>query len=194
MSSNARKWLAVLVTIVGFYVVHEGAHLMLALVFHVYQGIHLYAFGMLGVQVLIDATALSARQLAVFGVAGSVASLLVAYLLVFMRKPLLTLQSKPAKAIGYYLTVGFLMLDPVNQAVISAFVGGGDVNGIMLFGIPAAAVRLVFSGVGAVNLVICAKVIYPAYKQSFAAGENQGFDQGDQGCQEGIMETKGGSG
>lgn len=48
MSKRTRQYLGVLFAIVAYYIVHEGAHLIMALYFHAFKKIH---FMWLGIQV-----------------------------------------------------------------------------------------------------------------------------------------------
>ena len=79
--------------------------------------------------------------------------------------------SKVLKAVGYYATIALLLLDPLYLTVLYRFVGGGDMNGILLFGLPEIVVVLVYGAVGVVNIGIIVKYIYPAYKKAFAGNE-----------------------
>ncbi len=165
MSNNIRKWLGIAITIICYYFVHEGAHLIVALILGVFQEIRFMGIGM---QIVIEASALSNIQLAVFCVVGSAAALIFGYILVLLRNRILLSQSKILKAACYYTTLGLLLLDPIYLSVLYGFFGGGDMNGIILFGIPETAVRIIYAVIGVTNIFVCIKYIYPAYKQNFA--------------------------
>lgn len=164
MSSNLRKWLGIAITIICYYIVHEGAHLIVALILGVFQEIRFMGIGM---QIVIEASALSNIQLAVFNVVGSVAALTFGYVLVLLKNRILLSQSKILKTACYYTTLGMLVLDPIYLSALCGFFGGGDMNGIIRFGIPEAAVRIIYAVIGVINTFVCIKYIYPAYKQNF---------------------------
>lgn len=165
MKSNVRKWLSIMITILCYYIVHEGAHLISALFMGTYQGIKIL---FPGIQVVIDADAMSNLQLAIFSVAGPLATLLLGYALVLMTSRILKSNNKILKAAFYYLTLGMLLIDPVYLSALCGFFGGGDMNGIILFGIPEAAARLVFAVIGVINIFVFIKCVYSAYKANFS--------------------------
>lgn len=164
MSGNMRKCFGVAVTIIGYYVIHEGAHLLIALILGVFQEIR---FKEMGVQIVVEASGMSNIQLAIFSIMGSVATLLVGYVLVLSKNWILLSDSKVLKAVFYYATLGFLVNDPIYLSVLCGFFGGGDMNGIVLFGIQEIAARLIYGVIAVVNIFIFIKYIYPAYKQNF---------------------------
>lgn len=165
MKSNLRKWLGIMVTILCYYSVHEGAHLISALFIGTYQGIKIL---FPGIQVVIDADAMSNLQLAVFSVVGPLATLLLGYALVLMTGRIVKSPNKISKAAFYYLTLGMLLIDPVYLSALCGFFGGGDMNGIILFGIPEAAARSAFAVIGVINIFVFSKWVYPAYKADFS--------------------------
>lgn len=167
LTTNSRKWFGVLMAVLLYYIVHEGAHLLTALCYGVFDRIN---FMGIGVQIATHTELMSDMQTAIFCVVGSIASLLAAYMLVWAAKLITKSGSKVLKAVGYYATIALLVLDPLYLAVLYRFVGGGDMNGILLFGLPEIAVELVYGAIGVVNICIIIKYIYPAYKKAFAGG------------------------
>lgn len=165
MNRNLRKWLGLFCAVILYYVVHEGAHLIFALFFGVFKEVRILG---LGVQIAITSReAMTNLQFAIFNVAGAVMSLTVAYLLVFLIKPICSQKSSVVKAIAYYATVLLLLNDPVYLGVLCGFFGGGDMNGIVYFGISEWVARLIFGIIGVANLILIYKVVYPKYRQSF---------------------------
>lgn len=166
MKANLRKCAGLLAAILLYYVVHEGAHLLLALTFGVFREIRFIG---LGVQVAItDPGLLNDFQFAVFNVAGAAASLTTAYILTAFAGRICRGGSRLLRAACYYATVLLLLNDPVYLSVLCGFFGGGDMNGIVMFGIPEGAARLLFGMIGLVNLYLIATYVYPVYKKSFA--------------------------
>ena len=78
------------------------------------------------------------------------------------------LKGKVVKAVGYYTTILLLLNDPFYLSVLCGFVGGGDMNGIVMFGISETAARVAFGALGLVNLGIVWKYVLPAYRAGFA--------------------------
>lgn len=165
MKGNARKWAGLITAILCYYIVHEGAHVIAALFMGSFQRIK---FMFPGVQIVVNEAAMSDLQLAVFCSAGPLATLLLGYALVLMTARILKSNHKVIKAAFYYTTLGMLLIDPIYLSVLCGFFGGGDLNGIILFGIPEMIARLAFGGIGLINLFVFVKYIYPAYKADFA--------------------------
>lgn len=168
LTTNSRKWFGVLMAVLLYYIIHEGAHLLFALCCGAFDRIN---FMGIGVQIAAHTELMTPMQTAIFCVVGSIASLLAAYVLVWGAKFITKSGSRVLKAVGYYATIALLLLDPLYLTVLYRFVGGGDMNGILLFGLPEIVVVLVYGAVGVVNIGIIVKYIYPAYKKAFAGNE-----------------------
>lgn len=153
--------------LVLYYVIHEGAHLCTVLLMGTFQSIRIVGFG-LGVQIVAETSVMSDLQIFIFSIIGTVATLIVGYALVWKRKSILKLENKFARAIAYYSTFVFLILDPVYLSILHNFVGGGDMNGIMQIGIPVILASIVFLAFATLNLFIIVKYIYKNYRRSFA--------------------------
>ena len=97
LTTNSRKWFGVLVAILLYYILHEGAHLLAALCFDVF---HQIRFMGIGVQIAARTELLTDLQTAVFCVVGSIASLIGAYVLVWAAKFITKSGSKVLKAAG----------------------------------------------------------------------------------------------
>lgn len=162
-NSNMRKWLALAAAIALYYLVHEGAHCLAAGMFGAFVGVRWLGPG---VQTVVNESLLSDLQLAVFCLAGSLATLTVGYLLYWQTSRICRLKSKLIKAVGYYGTIVLLLADPLYLAVLYKCFGGGDMNGIILFGCPELLIQLVYLLIGLVNMVLI-KRIYPMYKRAF---------------------------
>ena len=115
----------------------------------------------------MSANFLNNFQKAIFCVSGCVSTLLVGYLLVLFIKKIVKNKNKIIKAICYYATLAFLLLDPIYLTILYKFVGGGDMNGILLFGLSEVLVQMIFGIITIINICLIIKKVYPAYKQSF---------------------------
>lgn len=161
---NARKWFALICAIILYYLIHEGSHVIVALFYGVFEQIRILG---IGVQVVAKVELLTDLQTGIFCIVGSIAALLAAYILVLLLPRITARKSKVFRAIGYYTTLAFLLLDPIYLSFLYRFVGGGDMNGILLFGIPEAVVQLIYGAIALVNLFLIIRKVYPAYRESF---------------------------
>lgn len=164
-TNNSRKWLSLIIAILLYYVIHEGSHVIVSLLYGVFEKIRILG---LGIQVVVNTEILTNFQIAIFCVVGSVSTLLVAYLLVLFTKRIVESKNKLFKAICYYTTLAFLLLDPLYLTITYKFVGGGDMNGILLFGVPEIVIQIIFGIIAIINISLIVKMVYPAYKKSFS--------------------------
>ena len=139
MSKRARQYIGILAAVVAYYVIHEGAHLVYALITGTFKRINLMT---LGVQVDVFAERMSDTQLGVFCLAGAVATFAAAYVLVLLAGRIAKAKSKLLRAVVYYITVALLLLDPLYLSLLCGLFGG-DMNGIALL-VPELAARLGF--------------------------------------------------
>ena len=159
-----RQYLGLLAAILVYYTVHEGSHLVCAVLMGVYKGIR---FMGLGVQVDVAAETMTAMELAVFCAVGSVAAMIVAYAMVVSLPRIVRVSSKVFKACMYYITAAMLLIDPLYLSVLCGFFGGGDMNGISLI-IPEKIARGAYGVLLVVHAVLFLKIVLPGYRQAFA--------------------------
>ena len=156
--------MALLVAIVVYYIIHEGAHLLAALCYGVFRSIRFTGVGM---QVVIEESALSETQLGVFCLVGARATFVVAWMLVWAAPRICRMKSKLSRAIFYYISLAMLFVDPVYLSVCYSFFGGGDMNGIRLL-MPELVARSAFAVLFVLHLLVSFKYLLPRYKASFA--------------------------
>ena len=166
MQENAklRKWCALLIAIIAYYIIHEGAHAITALFFGTFERIQMLG---LGVKVVIQTELMNDWQLGVFSIISSIATLFVAYLLLTLTKNIVQTNSKLIKAIGYYTTFTLLLIDPIYMTFLYKFVGGGDMNGIKLLWLPELGWQIIYGIIAIINVLLIARYVYPAYKKAF---------------------------
>ena len=164
MSKRVRQYVALLVAIVVYYIVHEGAHLLATLCYGVFRSIRFMGVGM---QVVIEESALSETQLGVFCLVGALATFVVAWMLVWAAPRICRMKSKLSRAIFYYISLAMLFVDPVYLSVCYSFFGGGDMNGISML-MPELVARLVFAMLFVLHILVFFKYLLPCYKASFA--------------------------
>lgn len=138
--------------------------MIVALLYGVFEQIRILG---VGVQVVAKVELLTELQTGIFCIVGSIATLVAAYAMVLLLPRITVGKSKAFRAIGYYTTLAFLLLDPIYLSVLYRFVGGGDMNGILLFGLPEAAVQVIYGAIALVNLFLIVRKVYPAYRESF---------------------------
>lgn len=165
MNKKFRQYIGIAVAVLSYYIVHEGAHLAVALWQGVFKRINL--MGIVGVQIDVHAHMMTNTQMGIFCIAGAIATLFVGWLLAIMAGPICHIKSKIVKACAWYMSIILLILDPIYLSVFYRFVGGGDMNGIVRL-IPETWVVIIAAIIGVVNILIIWKVLYPKYKQSFA--------------------------
>ena len=163
MTKRTRQYLGILAAIAAYYLVHEGAHFLCALLMGTFKSVHFMGIGM---QIVVDSEQMDAAQLAIFCLAGSASTLLVGYILCALTAKICTSSSKVFRAIFYYITIAFLVLDPLYLSILCGFFGGGDMNGIRLL-CPEWIARIGFGAVLIGNAIVFWKKILPIYKKSF---------------------------
>jgi hypothetical protein len=163
MSKRTRQCIGILAALAAYYLVHEGAHLLYALFTGVFKQIN---FMGLGIQIDVCAERMTDTQLGIFCLVGALATFCVGYLLTAFAKNICRAQSKLLRAMLYYITIAFLLLDPLYLSILCGFFGGGDMNGIALL-CPEWMARGLFGALLFVNGLVFWKRVLPTYRQSF---------------------------
>ena len=163
MSKKSRQYLGLLCALLSYYCIHEGAHLIYALMVGAFKKIQ---FMGLGIQIDIYVEKVSPEQLGYFCIIGSIATLIVSYILILLIKKIRKASSNVFKAIMYYITLALLFADPLYLSILYRFVGGGDMNGIALL-IPEKVAACVYGCILLLNLLSFWKIVLPQYKTAF---------------------------
>lgn len=161
---QARQYIGILAAAAAYYSVHEGAHLLCAVLLGAFKQIRFMGIGM---QIDVYAERMTDGQMALFCVAGAIATLLVGVVLVALAKKINHIKSKLLRAVMYYITIALLLLDPLYLSILCGFFGGGDMNGISLL-CPEWIARGVFAGLLIVNACLFWKRVLPVYQESFS--------------------------
>lgn len=164
MSKRARQYIGILAAVIAYYLVHEGAHLLYALLTGVFKQINLMG---LGVQIDVYAERMTDAQLGVFCLVGALATFCAGCLLTALAGRICRARSKLLRAALYYITIALLLIDPLYLSVLCGLFGGGDMNGIALI-CPEWAARCLFGALLLINGLAFWKRVLPAYRQSFA--------------------------
>ena len=163
MSKRKRQYIGILAAVVAYYIIHEGAHLVAALLFGAFKQIN---FMGLGIQIDIFRERLTDSQLGWFCLAGALSTFIVAWILVLMSRKICAAQTPLFKAIMWYVTLALLLLDPLYLSVLCGFFGGGDMNGIRML-LPEVSVRITFAIIAVVHILVIWKYLLPKYSESF---------------------------
>ena len=169
MSKRVRQLVGIFAAVAAYYLIHEGAHLLCAVCTGVFKQIN---FMGLGVQVDVFAERMTDTQLGIFCLVGALATLCAACLLTVFAKQICKAKSKLLRAVFYYITIAFLLLDPLYLSVLCGLFGGGDMNGIALL-LPAWAARGGFGALLLANGFVLLKKALPTYKKSFSDTETK---------------------
>ena len=161
---RARQYLGILAAAAAYYSVHEGAHLLCAVLLGAFKQIRFMGIGM---QIDVYAERMTDGQMALFCIAGAIATLFVGVVLAALAGKISHIKSKLLRAVMYYITLALLLLDPLYLSILCGFFGGGDMNGIRLL-CPEWIARSVFAGLLIINAWFFWKRILPAYRESFS--------------------------
>ena len=160
---SLRKWVAVFIVFASYLIVHEGTHWIYTMHLGVFKQ---FFFNYVGVGLDIDLERMTDTQWGICALLGSLSTVVVAYILLAFINKIVVLKSVFLRAIGYYITIGFLFADPIYMSILYPYVGGGDMNGIRLL-IPEMVARVIFGIILAVNLIIIWKIVYPKYTKAY---------------------------
>ena len=163
---RVRQYIGILAAAAAYYSVHEGAHLLCAVLFGAFKQIRFMGIGM---QIDVYAERMTDGQMALFCVAGASATLFAGIMLAALAGKISRIKSKLLRAVMYYITIAFLLLDPLYLSILCGFFGGGDMNGISLL-FSEWAVRIAFAGLLIINGWMFWKRVLPVYKESFSNG------------------------
>ena len=161
---RARQYMGILAAAAAYYSVHEGAHLLCAVLLGAFKQIRFMGIGM---QIDVYAERMTDGQMALFCIAGATATLFVGIVLAALAGKISRKKSKLFRAVMYYITIALLLLDPLYLSILCGFFGGGDMNGIRLLCSQWIA-RGVFAGLLIVNAWIFWKWVLPVYRESFS--------------------------
>ena len=167
MKKRTRQYIGILAAVAAYYLVHEGAHLLYALLCGTFRQI---SFMGLGVQIDVFAARMSDRQFGIFCLVGALATLAFGYLMAAHAARICKVKSKLLRAAAYYITIAFLLIDPLYLSLLCSLFGGGDMNGIARL-VPAWAARVLFGILLAAGGIVLWRAVLPTYSKSFSDTE-----------------------
>lgn len=163
-SKKLRQYTGLVAALLSYYIVHEGAHFLYALINGVFKKVNI--MGILGVQIDVYREQMSDTMLGIFCLVGPLATFVAAWVLILCAKRICQMSSPMFKAIMFYVTIIMMFLDPLYLSVIYRFVGGGDMNGISLL-VPELAASIGFGLLFVLHMVVFVKYILPSYTKAF---------------------------
>ena len=163
MNKKIRQYIGLAVAVLMYYLIHEGAHLAVALAQGVFKQINVMG---MGVQIDVYTEQMNDVQMGIFCLMGPVASILAGWLMTAFVHPICRIQSMVVKACAWYTTLTLLILDPLYLSIYYRWVGGGDMNGIALL-LPEPMVSTIAAAIAIVNAILIWKVLYPNYHKAF---------------------------
>lgn len=163
MNKKIRQYIGLAVAVLMYYLIHEGAHLAVALAQGVFKQINVIG---MGVQIDVYTEQMNDVQMGIFCLMGPVASILAGWLMTAFVHPICRIRSMVVKACAWYTTLTLLILDPLYLSIYYRWVGGGDMNGIALL-LPEPMVSIIAAAIAIVNAILIWKVLYPNYHKAF---------------------------
>ena len=149
---QVRQYIGILAAAASYYFVHEGAHLLCAVLLGTFKTIRFMGIGM---------------QIDVYAERMTDVQMFAGIMLAALARKMSRIKSKLLRAVMYYITIAFLLLDPLYLSILCGFFGGGDMNGISRI-FPEWMARIVFAGLLILNSWIFWKRVLPVYKESFS--------------------------
>lgn len=120
---RVRQYIGILAAVAAYYSVHEGAHLLCAVLLGTFKEIHFMGIGM---QIDIYAERMTNGQMALFCIAGAAATLFVGFVLAVFSGKICRAKSRLFRAVMYYITSALLLLDPLYLSILCGLFGGGE--------------------------------------------------------------------
>ena len=163
MNKKIRQYIGLAMAVLMYYLIHEGAHLVVALAQGVFKQINFIG---MGVQIDVYTEQMNDVQMGIFCLMGPIASILAGWLMIAFVHPICRIRSMIIKACAWYTTLTLLILDPLYLSIYYRWVGGGDMNGIALL-LPEPMVSTIAAAIAIVNAILIWKVLYPNYRKAF---------------------------
>ena len=163
MNKKIRQYIGLAMAVLMYYLIHEGAHLVVALAQGVFKQINFIG---MGVQIDVYTEQMNDVQIGILCLMGPAASILAGWLMTTFVHPICRIRSIVVKACAWYTTLTLLILDPLYLSIYYRWVGGGDMNGIALL-LPEPMVSIIAAAIAIVNAILIWKVLYPNYQKAF---------------------------
>ena len=157
---HIRQYIGLFSAITVYYLIHEGAHFLCAILFGTFKTVR---FMGLGIQIDVYAETMTDLRMGIFCIVGSVATAAAAYLLVLCSDRICKHPSALFRACLYYITLAMLLVDPLYLGILFRFFGGGDMNGISLL-FPQSIAQIIYVILLVIHGLLFWKIILPKYR------------------------------
>ena len=171
LEKSVKQWSGILLAIVSYYIIHEGTHFLLAMILGVFEEIRFA--GIWGIQIVTTEGSLSGMNLALFSGLSSIVTILIGYILA-LHPSIYKIKNKNILIGIYYITLCFLLLDPLYMSLLSKFIGGGgDLNGITTgLGTSDIPFRILFGIILIINILLFKNKVCSRYNRIFKENKN----------------------
>ncbi len=157
-----KKYVILILAVLTFLILHEGAHIVVAHAFGEYESFRLHLYG----AEVIFKTPVEQRagiQWGFISGAANALTLMLGYLLLLSRKTMAALKNHFWRSYIYWLTFLFLLIDAFNLS-IGPFLYGGDIGGIVAgFGLNRYLVQGFFLFILLLNRELAVQQLFPAF-------------------------------
>lgn len=160
---NLNKWAVLIWALLLYFAIHEGAKILYALFTGTYVDI---SFISLQYEAKIDIKSMSHAQQCCFWLIGSIATTFIGYIFFILTGKLLKSDRHWVHAFSYYITIVFMLLDPVYLGIASLMIEGGDMSGINTV-MNEQIVRLIAELISIVNVILILKYFLPKHKTAW---------------------------
>ena len=159
-----KRYIYFLLAAVSYLLVHEGMHMINAVIQGSFEGIRLMP---LGIEVMIKNPVVYDYRLGLFSLLSSITTVSIGWLLFILRHRIIKLKQQSIKNYLCYTTMLFMVLDPFYLSLLSFFVGG-DINGITQgFNLSHWIVRAVAFLLALVGTYAVRKIVLPLYVEDY---------------------------
>ncbi len=157
-----RKIVPMILSLLFFTLIHEGFHILVALIIGEYEGFHIKPIGF----EVLTKTPVNQRQgiqWAFFSGVSNLVTILIGYILFAFSKKFARINVTIVRNTSYFSTVFFLSLDPLNLS-IGPFIYGGDIFGIATgLNIHPYWLQMFFFGIFLIHRELIAQQVLPSY-------------------------------
>lgn len=159
-----KRWLVfLLLAVVIFTAVHEGMHVVMAVLYDEYATLHIHYGVFPEVQYRTPVDERAGVHWGLISGASSLVTVLMGYLLLLMSGRIARWRNWFFKNLLFYLTVISLLADPLNLS-LGPLIYGGDASGIAVgFGVNRYVVQIISLAVLLVNRELVVQRLFPVY-------------------------------
>jgi len=148
--------------IISYYLLHESLHIIISLFFDEFHSVKLSLIG----PEIIYKSEIAQRMDLKWGIISGMSNfvtIITGYILLVFGKKIIEMKWSFIKKHFFYLTIAFLLVDPINL-VLGPFIYGGDALGISQgFGINLILLQVFFFIVLMINREFIIRILFPVF-------------------------------